>query len=271
MKRCIVTISRGERPWFHLNEPIMKNYARSCDADFIRGEDLNVDLKEYKTIEFGRKGDLFLFERMPIIYKLLQDYDRVLWLDDTCVISKWCPNIFDSVPYGYIGVHNEGILDWVSSVKRTKELLSKNNHPLQLSNAQYFNNGVALVDKTHAHLYEKSKLLYYGELGYFSDNWIEQTYMNIVTRMEGVPIFELPNMFNRMMIFNKTKDYQSYENLFKFKKSLYVDLDNVDSFVNDNTVSIGGHNHAFIWHLTSFWDTESKTKLIEALSNYGFE
>ena len=38
------------------------------------------------------------------IYKYLDKYDRILFLDDTCIISLKCPDIFNIVPQELLGV-----------------------------------------------------------------------------------------------------------------------------------------------------------------------
>ena len=269
-KNCIVTISRGgNRPWFDINKQAMLAYADMCDADFIQGEDLNIDLDPYKDIKFGRpETGIFVFERLPIIGELLKKYDRVLWLDDTCSISQYCPNLFDIVPYGYVGAHNEGILDWVSTFKNFDKLLEKNNHPLKIKSAQYFNAGVLLVDQTHSFLFEKETLLKYGNLGYFSDFWVDQTYLNITTAFYKIPVFHLPYLFNVMLVYSLHEKQKHYLSLFLDEDILRIDDSNIPSFINDESMAPGGYNHAFIWHLTSFWEHNIKFNIVKELSKY---
>lgn len=270
MKKCIVTISRGDRPWFNLSEESMIAYAKACDAEFIRGEELNIDLEPYKHIKFGRPTGLFLFERLPILSELLKKYDRVLWLDDTCVISKYCPNIFDTVPYGYVGAHNEGILNWVSAPKHFIKLLKDSGFKLKVDISQYFNAGVLLVDKSHSFLFEKENLIKYGNFGYFSDSWVDQTYLNILTVANNAPVFHLPYLFNVMMVFSLTEEQKHYLSVLE-NKILEVNENNIPSFINRESVAPGGYNHAFIWHLTSFWENDIKHEIIKELSKYSFK
>ena len=287
MKLCIVTISKGNRPWFEpYAEPHIKAYAEACGADYIRGESFNIDLDSiegFDEVKLGRPGTgKYQYEKFFIVDELLKEYDRCMWIDDTCMISKWCPNLFDVVPYGYMGVHNEGPIGWSDASWKTNEELAMpfaSNLPIkEIPEYHYFNSGVAVYDRTHAHFFKKENLIKYGKLGWFSGLYVEQTYLNIMTTHERTPMFYLPHTFNYMLPINGKclLDGETYfygGNIFdkhrleNGMRHLYIDLEEA---TNPENLEPGGVNHAFIWHITSLFNTEIKTQVMKKLEVVGY-
>ena len=101
MKKLAVVTRSDEvvEEWAEFTHPLFKKYAEKCGAEFliISGKAPFLD------------HDNQPHYRLLMIYKLLEEYDRVLHLDTDMIINKNCPNIFDEVPEDTIGSIYEDI------------------------------------------------------------------------------------------------------------------------------------------------------------------
>ena len=87
----IITVSIGHRPWFNNIKKYYQLYAKKTDSDFIIIDD---------NYQNDIKSRLKKFD----IVKYLDKYERILFLDDTCIITPNCPNVFDLIPKELLGV-----------------------------------------------------------------------------------------------------------------------------------------------------------------------
>ena len=84
MKRAIFTrADENIREMTDITHPILKRYAKKCDADFIISKEDDKYHPHYRILQ---------------LYDLFKEYDRILCLDSDILILKSCPDIFNLVP-----------------------------------------------------------------------------------------------------------------------------------------------------------------------------
>ena len=121
--------------------------------------------------------------------RLLDTYDRILYLDTDIIVREDCPNLFDVVPCDQLGMFNEAPF-----TDRSRELLidvcRQYDVVLPEWDGRYFNSGVMVISQAHRALFEKPET----EVC----NFYEQTYLNMRIAQLELPMFDLPYQFNRM-------------------------------------------------------------------------
>ena len=184
-KRLVLTIAIGDeyQKMGQLTHPTIKAYAEKTSADFLCiGEQL---------ISQGRPQ----WEKFQI-FDLLDEYDRILYVDTDLVIRHDCPDLFEMVPSDKIGLFNEAPF-----TDRRKELLvaicEANGIALPEWGGRYFNAGVMVVSKKHKPLFKKPEE---GGFGCYEEQYsfLEQSYLNVKIALDGVHVHELSHRFNHM-------------------------------------------------------------------------
>src|SRR3989344_7906914 len=99
MRTALFTICIGDfyTKLSKVTHPTIKNYAQKIGADFIVKTETSFPLPHYAKFE---------------IAKLLETYDRVLYLDTDILVSPDTPNIFDIVPQDCVGMLDEAPLGY---------------------------------------------------------------------------------------------------------------------------------------------------------------
>lgn len=265
---AVITFSIGKnREFAKINHSTFKRYAHKVNADFILYKDFNLPI-EYSDIESGRENNTSYVSKMAIIYDALSKYEKVLYLDDDCYVSNDCPNLFNFVPDNFMAMHNEGIItalsDTVVNVSNTT-MIKNNLKPYTKKN--YFNSGVMLVNKKYNYIFS-SKFVnnpVYKKL--FNCKFVDQTYLNYIVNANHIPYIALSQLFNKTkLFFNDNIEYadKSFEDFCNSPKKMeYFYHIEPDSFLP------GQINHAFIYHLTSFWNNNQRLKISNRLKELG--
>lgn len=175
---CVCTIAHGEK-YENLaltTHPIFLAYANRIGADF----------------KVGRKPDIAYspaWIKLILLYKLLKDYDRVIFLDTDITLHPECQSLFDIVPETHFGAYQEGeFLDRTSAMLRAIEFHKiKCNREYQ---NEYFNSGVMIISKCHRDLFIMPDQI--------EDNFYEQSLLNARVFAYNVPFHKLHYHFNRM-------------------------------------------------------------------------
>jgi len=174
----VLTIAIGDayQRMAKITHPSIKAYADKIGADF--------KIISKQTISKTTAH----FEKFQI-FDLLNQYDRILYLDTDIIIRDDCPNLFNIVPSHKLGMFEEG--SWTD---RSKELMidicKQYEKTLPDWNGRYYNSGVMVISKQHKYLFKKP------EKEVFS--FFEQSYLNMVMALEKIQMYELPYQFNRM-------------------------------------------------------------------------
>lgn len=186
---AIVTLCVGDvmEPIAKLSHPTIKAYADKIGADFIV-------LDEKKISE-----SVIQYEKFQI-FKLLTQYDRIIYLDTDMIIRPDCPDLFEEVPEDQIGVFNEG--RFTDTMELIRDTCIKYQISIPKWDRQYYNTGTMVVSRLHRHLFKKPDKEF--ELYNCGDNravaHYEQPYLNVKIITEGYKVHELNHKFNRLSI-----------------------------------------------------------------------
>ena len=221
-KRLIITISLGNRPWFGKIEKYYKLYSKKTNSDFI-------------IINDNYEGDIKSRIRKFEIVKYLDTYDRILFLDDTCIINPKCPNIFDLVDPEYLGVCCENP-PFFSKYKNLIESLKYYNVNTNINENNYvwFNSGLILFSKFHKNLFiTPSQPI--KKIG----SYLDQALFNANRYKYNIPFINLGIRYNYMgTLIEKQYPYK------------FDDITNI-----------------YIWHITRAWKNSKRLKKFDAILN----
>lgn len=187
MKNLIVTRADDSiREMSDITHPIIKQYAKKCDADFYI---LN---KEPPTNTFDNHPHFRIME----VYDLYEKYERILVLDSDILINPVCPNLFDMVPVDHIGSIFEDIGSRLQA-RRNTIMESQKLFPDIGWTKGYINTGVFMTSKCHREIFTPIDGKYYVLWG------CDDIHLGYQINKMGFPIFELPYQFNHMSMFSE--------------------------------------------------------------------
>lgn len=75
-----------------VTHPSLRAYARRIGAEFLSIDDSTTTTPHWEKCQLAR---------------LLETYDRILYLDTDLIVRDDCPNLFDVVPPAQLGAFNE--------------------------------------------------------------------------------------------------------------------------------------------------------------------
>ena len=183
MKRAVSTVSIGEayNSIEKITHPSLSAYAKRLSADFVVLREQKTKYPHYVKLEIG---------------KLLDEYERVLFLDTDTIVSKSCPSLFEMVPEDCLGIYDEGKL--ANEVQRAthyevmrlaEEFYGISAEPLGYG---FYNTGVMVLSQCHKELFSVPPR---DEM--FANYW-DQAYLNLRIRQEKTKIYDIGFKFNRM-------------------------------------------------------------------------
>jgi hypothetical protein len=179
---AVVTICIGSD--YHkigsVTHPLIKDYANKIGAEFIVIDKKEVS-QEYPPYEKFQ------------IYKLLNTYERILFLDTDLIIRRDCPDIFALVPQEKIGLFNEGT--YIDRSAPIAEAAKQYNTPIPKWCQEYYNTGVMVVSRVHKFLFKPPTLQVC--------NFYEQSYLNLQILSNKTSVFPLSHDFNRMTVMDQ--------------------------------------------------------------------
>jgi lipopolysaccharide biosynthesis glycosyltransferase len=159
VKTLVLTITVGPdySRLAQFTHPTLRAYAERIGADFkVLGKDISVTTPHWEKFQ---------------IAGLLDEYDRILYLDTDIIVREDCENLFDLVPETHLGMFNEAPF-----TDRSKELILDCCRQYGISlpsyNGKYYNSGVMVISRRHRTLFVKP------EKEVFS--FFEQTYLNMM-------------------------------------------------------------------------------------------
>lgn len=224
-KRLIVTISLGIRSWFNDIKPYYELYAKKTNSDFI-------------VINDNFEGDIKSRLRKFEIYKYLDKYDRILFLDDTCIINPNCPDIFELVPPELLGVTCEK-----PPFYNKYNLLIESLNYYEINNIDapnnkdyiWFNSGLILFSKFHRNLFNLPENIPIKKIG----SYLDQAIFNANRYKYNYPIYDLGLSYNYMG--TRISEQKPYK-------------------INDV-------NNIFIYHVTRAWKPSQRNKMFYIILN----
>ncbi len=176
MKRAVVTICCGE--FFErlaaLTHSTIKAYAERIGADFIVWRDYaGHAIPDYQKLELG---------------KLLDRYDRVLYLDTDLLVRDDAPDLFEIVPDGVLGMLTES--DYFDRTRVVITFMNAVGYDPTQWDGRYYNAGVIVLSKGHQNLFVPPAV----EV----DDFGAQTYLNLMIARTKTQVSPLLYRFNRM-------------------------------------------------------------------------
>lgn len=189
MKYLIVTRADNNieyySPYTHF---LLNKYAEKCNADFkIIDGDPVIWTKETPPRPHFRIAEL---------YKLHEEYDRILCIDSDVIINKDCPNIFEVVPEDCIGTVLEDVGTNRECCLEKIENIQKEWGNINWKD-KYVNTGVFVTSKMHRDIFNS----FNGKW------WITDGYDDIhigynINRLK-FKLYELSYKWNHMSMFSK--------------------------------------------------------------------
>lgn len=188
MKKAIATLCIGEKPekWIKFTHGPLKKYAEKIGADFIHINERKVN---YNKTE---KVNPILFEKYQL-HDILEEYDRVLYIDTDILVTPHAPDIFEVVPIDKVGgVYEDFGMDKKDRRNRIR-LVQEKLGDLEWKTG-FMNSGVFVVSKQHQDAFRL--ICRYGAL----DLKYEQTNTNWYLRKAGCEIINIDYRWNYMGI-----------------------------------------------------------------------
>jgi hypothetical protein len=178
MKKAVVTLTIGQKfdALATLTHPTLKAYADRIDADFIVLSDM-VTCQQPHWSKF-------------LLYDLLPDYDRIIFLDTDIIVRDDCPDLTKIVPSDKLGMFCEGHFTPRMESLREAVVAYKEEIP-KWDGRSYYNSGVMVMSKQHRILFKLPDKLH--KLGMY-----EQGYINLKIFRDEWKMFDLPYIYNRM-------------------------------------------------------------------------
>jgi hypothetical protein len=185
-------------------------------------------------------------ERLKLL-PYFDQYDRFIYMDDTCIIAPGCPNLFDIVPEGVLGC----VLEPVSLFPDRKAALRKvlDLYEVEDSNQQYFNAGMLVFSQQHRVMFEHAHLLQ------DSFKW-DQDFFNAMVNKFNLPILDLGLSYNflgslippsierdfdgrKISIFHLTRGCHGHANRLKYGRRINQRIEHVECTVRDSLAQSG--------------------------------
>ncbi len=188
-KTAIVTLAIGE--FYHnmaeYTHPLMKAYANKVNAEFVSIEEPNISKKTELPLKYEK------FQ----IYDLLEDYDRLIFVDTDIIVNPEAPDLFLLCPYDKFSAVSEEAFSGAKLEKKiTQQILGKVKWSIP-----YINTGVMVIPKRYRYIfdYNKSELKSWA-IGSFRREYPlilnDQPYISYSLNKYNVDFFELDYRFN---------------------------------------------------------------------------
>jgi len=252
MRSCLVNICIGERPWVKWTRPNMEAYAKRIGAEYVFIDSYDIPDK-FDGIEIGRNNTAYLV-KLLVINDLLQEYDRVVLLDDSCIVSDTCPNLLQMVPYDFIAGSNEGTLPWVGvGIAHAKHPIGVS---LDLAPYDHINTGILVLSKAHATMFTHENII--ANKGLLVSAWPDQSFINILMNTYNFQTMYLEERFNRMYLVTGNLHNYDRETFFKITDPSVWVMPNMKYLMNPR-------RKAFIYHIVSGNSHEMRMHILKSL------
>tara|TARA_R110000824_G_scaffold13496_6_gene58726 strand:+ start:3180 stop:3932 length:753 start_codon:yes stop_codon:yes gene_type:complete len=200
--KLLITTRADEtvREWIKLTHPLFRKYASRVGADFvILDESFNCH-----EAASGIGDGLWHFRIMKH-YDLHEQYDRILHLDGDVLLTPNCPNLFEHVPYDYIGTLHEDV-----GARKPNRLACMHAAQEKFGfigwDSGYINTGVFITSKIHKDIFQKTN----GQ--YFTDWGTDDVHIGYRIKKLGYKVKSLSYQFNHMTMFSE--EWNNFANRF---------------------------------------------------------
>lgn len=200
MKNLLLTL--------HLNLPV--SYAFKTFEYYCKKHNLHLINITKPSVNFTN----VYFEKF-IFLDLLEEYDRILYLDSDVLITPHAPNIFEiySDENFFYAYHENSESDYMDRDKYIESITNKIYWPTEENNKfRYFNAGVMLFSKNHKEFFAnfKEETEKHPELLSFGD----QTILNYLSVKNNLPFKSLSADWNKMSLGMEDPYFERYSSNF---------------------------------------------------------
>lgn len=143
--RLIITVATGEEHerLVEVSGPAMKAYADTVNADFL--------------VLTGTTQPWWGLEKFRIC-PYVEAYERTMFLDADVLVRDGSPDIFELVPVGHVGMHDDAtMISQLWSIRHREELCESQGVPAWLPPTMR-NTGVVVCDRMHADIWTPPRL-----------------------------------------------------------------------------------------------------------------
>jgi hypothetical protein len=163
-----------------VTHPPMRDYARKVGAEF------------YVISE--PKHSTPIWDKLQL-YDLFDRFDRIICIDSDTLVLPNCPNLFEIVPEGILGMYNEGLLTTDEEKKIQADAIeqAEKEHGIKVKDRGYrfYNAGVIVLSQCHKHIFatpDKQPQMSYAD----------QPLYNLRILSTETPVQDIGYKFNRM-------------------------------------------------------------------------
>ncbi len=254
-KNLILTLSLGlTRNFIDSTKNNLKRYADKTNSDFVIITDDSDVINDFNNqfnfdIKVGRKNGKAYVLKIYLIYKYLEIYDKVLWLDDTCLIKVDTENLFDITNNFDIAGYNEGINIDLKSWKYDKNFIKQKMNFI-LDTTKYINSGVVIYNKTIRDHFSPQNIIKHIVL--LESAYPHQAFLNYLIQKYNLSLYLLDESYNTMFL---NTGYNLDE------KKILPEQINLDNIIIEKNK---------IFHITGFYTNrfDLLVKLNEIFINY---
>jgi hypothetical protein len=221
----------------------IKSYAEKVGADFF-------------ALQAGKQGYEYL-ERFRI-KSFVENYDRTIFLDYNIFVKDECPNLFDIVPKGMIGIQDnykdyEELIFAKSLFDKKRLRLLKSEHFSRIpyissevadallyeakETKTFFNNCVIICDKEHSDIFDPI------DFPITDQDHMDQIWIDTCINRSGHEVFNLEDKYNCNIVVNPNKANESYVVQYPFRLHAHASFKNrltssnvKISWINDNNI-----------------------------------
>lgn len=201
MKRAILMLSIGDRPWARCAFETFERYAEKIGADaHLVTEDppaTEFDLGVFRaTTSRPNKRAYALKSYIPWKF-MSKGYDQVVMVDDSCSVHPYATSIFDEVPRGFIGYTRTSATHAELSFQVIRDFQQETGErPIEFNPKHYANSGVVVYDRLFMDAFDPQKILEAKLLLYAK--YPHQTLLYYLVKNSEIPVRMMPKKFNGM-------------------------------------------------------------------------
>ena len=181
---AVVSLSIGRRPWFKYVLKWMRIYADRHQYDL---KIIDKPLAQINIDNFDSYRNYGCFNKL-YIGTLLDDYERIIYFDDTCMISPLLEPLVKLVPDEYLGCWVEGVMgdkDYTTYLQEHKRIYSLDE---PMPREMFFNSGVMVLSRAHKALFKNISI----DRRMLKDSkFNDQGYLSLRAFEESLPLMDI--------------------------------------------------------------------------------
>lgn len=156
LRVALIVVSLGERPWWPITAKWLDVYCRRWNYDLVVVRQPLV--AELQPEEFDRFQNFGRAQKLGI-GPYFEIYDRIIQIDDTCIVSPATPDLAEIVPKDEIGCWVAGRYFSVNAFNKYANYhASIYERTVPIPKERFYNSGMTVYSKKHALLFDRSSI-----------------------------------------------------------------------------------------------------------------